>query len=71
MRFSFARDNDVFWIKDLQNPSRKDRAVNYTMPYLQVAEDYALISRVLEPTTERMVVLAGWLLFFPPLSTGR
>ena len=70
MRFSFARDNDVFWIKDLQNPSRKDRAVNYTMPYLQVTEDYALISRVLEPTTERMVVLAGWLLFFPPLSTG-
>jgi hypothetical protein len=70
MRFSFERDKDIFWIKDLQNPSRRDRAVNYTMPYLQVTEDYALISRVLEPTTERMVVVAGGLTGYGTIAAG-
>ena len=70
MRFSFERDNDIFWIKDLQNPSRRDRAVNYTMPYLQVTEDYALISRVLETTTERMVVVAGGLTGYGTIAAG-
>jgi hypothetical protein len=70
MRFSFERDNDIFWIKDLQNPSRRDRAINYRMPYLQVTEDYALISRVLEPTTERMVVVAGGLSGYGTIAAG-
>jgi hypothetical protein len=70
MRFSFERDNAVFWIKDRQNPSRGDRAVNYQTPYLDLAEDYALISRVLEPTTERMVVVAGGLTGFGTITAG-
>jgi hypothetical protein len=60
-RFSFERDGYTFWIKDQQNPSDKSHAVNYAMPYLRLTEDYALISRVLDPVTERMVVLAGGL----------
>jgi hypothetical protein len=60
-RFSFERDGDTFWIKDHQAPNDKSHAVNYAMPYLQLTEDYALISRVLDPVTERMVVLAGGL----------
>jgi hypothetical protein len=70
MRFNFERNDDIFWIKDLQNPSRRDRAVNYRMPYLQVTEDYALISRVLEPTTERMVVVAGGLTGYGTIAAG-
>ena len=70
MRFSFERDNDTFWIKDFQNPSGRDRAINYTMPYLKVTEDYALISRVLEPTTERMVVVAGGLTGYGTIAAG-
>jgi hypothetical protein len=58
-RFSFERDGDTFWIKDAQNPSDRSHAVNYTTPYLQVTEDYALISRVRDSVTERMMVLAG------------
>jgi hypothetical protein len=70
MRFSYERDDDTFWIKDRQNPSRRDRAVNYQTPYLDLAEDYALISRVLEPTTERMVVVAGGLTGFGTITAG-
>ena len=70
MRFSFERENDIFWIKDLHNPSRRERAVNYTMPYLKATEDYALISRVLEPTTDRMVVVAGGLTGYGTIAAG-
>lgn len=70
MRFSFDRENDTFWIKDQQNPSRRNRAVNYSMPYLQLSEDYALISRVLEPTTERMLVVAGGLTGYGTVAAG-
>jgi hypothetical protein len=69
-RFSFERDGDLFWIKDAQNPSDKSRAVNYTTPYLQVTEDYALICRLLDPVTERMVVLAGGLTGYGTLAAS-
>jgi hypothetical protein len=58
-RFTFERDGDTFWIKDAQNPSDRSHAVNYATPYLQVTEDYALISRVRDSVTERMMMLAG------------
>lgn len=70
MRFSFDREDDTFWIEDQRNPSNRDRAVNYSMPYLRLTEDYALISRVLEPTTERMVVVAGGLTGYGTIAAG-
>jgi hypothetical protein len=70
MRFSYEREKDTFWIKDRQNPSRRDHAVNYQTPYLDLTEDYALISRVLEPTTDRMVVVAGGLTGFGTIAAG-
>ncbi len=69
-RFSFERDGDTFWIKDVQNPSDKSHAVNYAMPYLQLTEDFALVSRVLDPVTERMVVLAGGLTGYGTMAAG-
>jgi hypothetical protein len=69
-RFSFEREGDLFWIKDQQNQSDKSHSVNYTVPYLQVTEDYALISRVLDPMTDRMVVLAGGLTGYGTIAAG-
>ncbi|SPF48068.1 conserved hypothetical protein [Candidatus Sulfopaludibacter sp. SbA4] len=69
-RFSFERDGDTFWIKDLQNPSDKSHAVNYSMPYMNVTEDFALISRGLDPVTERMVMLAGGLTGYGTIAAG-
>jgi hypothetical protein len=70
MRFYFRRHGDMFWISDRDKPDRLDRAVNYRTPYLNVAEDYALISRVLDPTTERMVVVAGGLTGYGTMAAG-
>ena len=61
LRFSFERDNNIFWVRDRKNPSRRERAVDYSTPYLDVTQDYALISRLWDQTTERMVVVAGGL----------
>jgi hypothetical protein len=69
-RFSFERDGDTFWIKDAQNPSDRSHAANYTTPYLQVTEDYALISRVRDSVTERMMVLAGGLTGYGTLAAS-
>ena len=69
-RFSFERDGDAFWIKDSQNPQDRSHSVNYATPYLQVTEDYALISRVLDPVTERMAVLAGGLTGYGTLAAS-
>jgi hypothetical protein len=68
--FSFERDQDTFWIQDRQNPSRRDRAVNYRTPYLSLTEDYALISRTLDPTTGRMAVVIGGLTGYGTIAAG-
>jgi len=69
-RFSFEREGDNFWIKDAQKPSDKSHAVNYAMPYLDLTQDYALVSRALDPVTERMVVLAGGLTGYGTIAAG-
>jgi hypothetical protein len=69
-RFSFERAGDTFWIKDAQNPYDRSHAVNYAMPYLKLTEDFALVSRILDPVTERMVVLAGGLTGYGTMAAG-
>lgn len=61
LRFAFEREGDIFWLKDHADPDRRDRAVSYSTPYLRLAQDYALISRVLDSITERMVVVVAGL----------
>jgi hypothetical protein len=69
-RFTFEREGDTFWIKDARNPADKSHAVNYAVPYLNLTEDFALVSRVLDPVTERMVVLAGGLTGYGTMAAG-
>jgi hypothetical protein len=70
LRFNYERDGDTFWIQDQQNPARKNRAVNYSRPYLNLTEDYALISRTVDPATERMVVVIGGLTGYGTLAAA-
>jgi len=69
-RFTFEQAGDLRWIKDSQNGDRKDWAVNLKTPYLQLDQDYALISRRLDPTTDRMVVVAAGLLGYGTMAAG-
>ena len=44
--------------------------MNYAMPYLKLTEYFALVSRILDPVTERMVVLAGGLTGYGTMAAG-
>lgn len=70
LRFGFERNLATFWISDRQNPSRKDRWLSYDALSLDITEDYGLISRVLDPTTERMVVVAAGLTGYATIAAG-
>jgi len=61
MRFGFQRDKDLFYISDREHPGNRTRSVDYSTPYMKLTRDYALISRVVTPTTERIVVVAAGL----------
>jgi hypothetical protein len=70
MRLRFERDQNLFFIRDAQHPTNRNRSVDYTIPYMRLTRDYALISRVLDPTTERMVVVAGGLTGYGTITAG-
>ncbi len=70
LRFSFERDGDTFRIQDRLKPKQSGRSVDYSTPYMQLTEDWALITRVFDPTTERPVVVAAGLTGFGTFAAG-
>jgi hypothetical protein len=72
LRFHLGRDpvTKVEWIEDRQNPSNRDWLVNSNTPYLKLTEDYAIITRFLDPATERMVVVAAGVLQYGTIAAG-
>lgn len=57
LRYSFVRDGSDFYIRDALNPSAR-RWIEKAGPDPEPV-DYALISRVLDPTTGRIVITAA------------
>lgn len=70
LRFGFSRDGRFYWISDRMKPNDHSRGVRYDMPYLKLTEDYAVITRVHDPTTERMVVIAAGLTGYGTVAAG-
>jgi hypothetical protein len=69
-RFRFEQFGDNRWIADRQNPARKDWVVNLTTPIPQLMKDYALVSRLLDPTTDRITVVAAGLRSYGTSAAG-
>ena len=62
LRYSFQWDAtfNVSKIVDGQHPEFQDWTIDWRTPYLQLSEDYAIVSRVADPTTgEILIVVAG------------
>ena len=61
LRYRFQRDADfnIASIRDEQNPARNDWKVDWRTPYLELIEDYALVSRVSDSTTGETVIVAA------------
>ena len=62
LRFGFEfKKNEWIRIRDRQNPNRLNWSVDVTMPFLKQTQDYALISRIINSTTERPTVIVSGL----------
>jgi hypothetical protein len=72
MRFSFANEGPVNFIHDRQNPSaRKWRNESgLDIPLTSLSEDYALISRVVDPTTGQLVVTSAGIMAYGTRAAG-
>jgi hypothetical protein len=72
LRFGFARNPEthISWIEDRENPTAMKWSHQMTAPYTNVQEDYAIVSRVVDPTTGRVVVTASGLAKFGTEAAG-
>ena len=61
LRFYFqaGSENQAEMIRDRQNPKRNEWSVVNAWPYRNIAQDYAIITRVTNPTVEQTVVIVA------------
>lgn len=62
LRYSFEKSStrNFSWIQDRLHPERRNWAMDWSQPYLADTEDYAVISRLRHPATDRLVlIIAG------------
>lgn len=55
---------DKVVIVDRNNPSNRDWSVDYSVPYLKVTRDYALVLRMADPKTEQPVIMDAGITVF-------
>jgi len=72
LRFVLALDKATAttWIRDNQNPGRKDWSVRWAAGGPNGAEDYAVISRFFDPNTGRLVVAIAGITGIGTLAAG-
>lgn len=64
LRYNFATDPDIpslHFIHDGQNPNARNWRADNSVPYVKLAADYAIVSRVQDPMTEKWVVVVAGL----------
>ena len=72
LRFSFLRNPEtiVNRIQDRNDPQNPKWSDDMTAPYQNLKQDYAIVSRVVDPTTGRVVVTASGLAKFGTEAAG-
>jgi hypothetical protein len=70
MRYTFHKEGPTDWIEDQQNPSGRKWSVTVNADGTPVARDFALITRVIDPNTDRILVAVGGLLGYGTLAAG-
>jgi hypothetical protein len=72
LRFSFLRNPEtiVNRIQDRSDPENTKWSDDMTAPYQNLKQDYAIVSRVVDPTTGRVVVTASGLAKFGTEAAG-
>lgn len=71
-RFSLGRDAQahLIWIQDREHPDFRKWSHDLNGPVAGLTEDYAIVSRVLDPSTGKMVIAASGLFKFGTEAAG-
>ena len=71
-RYSYHHDRGegVAWIQDSQTSGRGDWTVAVETPYSTFDEDYGVITRVWDPTTERLIIVASGIASYGTIAAG-
>jgi len=71
MRFTFYKDfHGLELVRDRDNPANTAWKLVNSWPYWNIPEDYAIVSRVLDVHTDRMVVIAAGITHFGTEGAG-
>lgn len=72
LRYTFARDREshLSWISDRENPSKRDWVVPGLGAVAQLTEDYGILARMWDPTTEEFVVVAAGIGIYGTTAAG-
>ena len=71
LRFSVERPAiNKYVIRDRNNPANNDWSIDYSTPYLDLTKDYALVLRMVDPETERTVIVAAGFTVFGTSAAG-
>jgi hypothetical protein len=72
MRFTFEKDqaNDTDFVRDRQHPDRMDWKLTGAWPNWDVNTDYAIVSRMVDTTSDRPVVIAAGITHYGTMVAG-
>lgn len=71
MRYTFYKDfQGLEIVRDRDHPEKSDWKLVNSWPYWNISEDYAIVSRVLDQHTDRMVVVAAGITHFGTAGAG-
>jgi len=72
LRFHFDLDRKAGAqiVRDSQNPDKADWQVVHSWPYWKIPVDYAIVTRVMDPTTEQVVVVAAGITHYGTQAAG-
>jgi hypothetical protein len=72
LRFTFVKDSahDIDMVRDSQHPENTEWKLVGAWPYWDVANDYAIISRVRDTNSDRPVVIAAGITQYGTMATG-
>jgi len=71
LRYTFYKDfQGLEVVRDRDHPEKSDWKLINSWPYWEIANDYAIVSRVFDHTTDRMVVIAAGITHFGTAAAG-
>jgi len=71
LRYKFYKDyQGLEVVRDRDHPEKSDWKLVNSWPYWNISNDYAIVSRVLDRTTDRMIVIAAGITHFGTAAAG-